>query len=50
MGKSTGITEIDETIVVTLANPTNSSLGTNTVHTYTNNDNDTPTVDFSATT
>ena len=45
-----GITEIDETIVVTLANPTNSSLGTNTVHTYTINDNDPPTVAFSATT
>jgi len=45
-----GTTEIDETIVVTLSNPTNSTLGGNTAHTYTINDNDPPTVAFSATT
>ncbi len=44
-----GITEVDETIVVTLASPTNSTLGTNTAHTYTINDNDPPTVAFSTT-
>ena len=43
-------TEVDETIIVTLSNPTNSTLGTNTAHTYTINDNDPPTVAFSATT
>jgi len=45
-----GTTEVDETIQITLASPTNSTLGTNTVHTYTINDNDPPTVAFSATT
>ncbi|MBK8396633.1 MAG: hypothetical protein IPL26_15540 [Leptospiraceae bacterium] len=43
-------TELDETIIITLATPTNSTLGTNTIHTYTINDNDPPTVAFSATT
>ncbi len=40
----------DETVVVTLSGPTNANLGTNTVHTYTINDNDgTPTVAFTTT-
>ncbi|MFY0666404.1 MAG: Ig-like domain-containing protein, partial [Natronospirillum sp.] len=39
--------ENDETVIVTLSNPTNAGLGTNTQHTYTINDNDaTPTVSF----
>ncbi len=39
--------ESDETIIVTLINPTNTSLGTITVHTYTIVDNDgVPTVSF----
>ncbi len=42
-------TELNETIVVTLASPTVATLGTNTVHTYTINDNDPPTVAFSTT-
>jgi len=41
------LNEADETIIVTLSNPTNATLGTNTVHTYTINDNDgAPTVEF----
>ncbi|MGB2762290.1 MAG: DUF2341 domain-containing protein, partial [Minisyncoccales bacterium] len=35
------IDESDETIEVTISNPVNASLGTNTVHTYTITDNDT---------
>ncbi|MGB2762060.1 MAG: Calx-beta domain-containing protein [Minisyncoccales bacterium] len=35
------IDESDETIEVTISNPANASLGTNTVHTYTITDNDT---------
>ncbi len=43
--------ETDETVIVTLSSPNNATLGTNTVHTYTINDNDaTPTVAFSGTT
>ncbi|NVK82760.1 MAG: T9SS type A sorting domain-containing protein, partial [Cytophagia bacterium] len=34
------ILEADETVIVTLSNPTNASLGTNTVHTYTITNND----------
>ncbi|WP_420387252.1 Calx-beta domain-containing protein [Roseivirga sp.] len=34
------ILEANETVIVTLSNPTNSSLGTNTVHTYTITNND----------
>ncbi|MCK0145959.1 hypothetical protein MWU78_09910, partial [Arenibacter sp. F26102] len=34
------IDELDETVVVTLSSPTNATLGTNTVHTYTILDND----------
>ncbi len=39
--------ESDETIEITLNNPTNAGLGTNTVHTYTivDNDNQAPTVE-----
>ncbi|HUW84478.1 MAG TPA: Calx-beta domain-containing protein, partial [Phycisphaerae bacterium] len=37
-----GLVESDETIEVTLSNPTNATLGTNTVHTYTILDNDEP--------
>ncbi|MBK8396631.1 MAG: hypothetical protein IPL26_15530 [Leptospiraceae bacterium] len=42
-------TELNETIIVTLSNPTNASLGGNSVHTYTINDDDLPTVAFDAT-
>ncbi|NVK52153.1 MAG: cadherin-like domain-containing protein, partial [Flavobacteriaceae bacterium] len=38
------ILEANETIVITLSNPTNAVLGTNTVHTHTINDNDTAAV------
>jgi len=42
-----GLVEADETIEVTLSNPANATLGANTVHTYTINDNDAyPAVDF----
>ena len=34
------LAESDETVIVTLSNPGNATLGTNTVHTYTINDND----------
>jgi len=45
-----GLVESDETIQVTLSNPTNATLGVNTVHTYTINDNDVyPTVAFDLT-
>ncbi|MCK0148187.1 gliding motility-associated C-terminal domain-containing protein, partial [Arenibacter sp. F26102] len=45
------IDELDETVVVTLSSPTNATLGTNTVHTYTILDNDNaPTVAFNGTT
>ncbi|RXQ96090.1 T9SS type A sorting domain-containing protein [Ancylomarina salipaludis] len=41
--------ENNETVIVTLSNPTNTTLGTNTVHTYTITDNDaTPTVAFNS--
>jgi len=40
-----------ETVVITLSNPVNASLGTNTTHTYTINDDDAPpTVSFVSTT
>ncbi|OGZ18319.1 MAG: hypothetical protein A2Z68_00265 [Candidatus Nealsonbacteria bacterium RBG_13_38_11] len=43
--------ENDETIILTLSNPANSTLGANTVHTYTITDNDTaPTIHFTAAT
>ncbi len=45
-----GWVEADETVEVTLSNPTNATLGANTVHTYTINDNDVyPTVAFDLT-
>lgn len=41
------IDEDNETVIITISNPTNSSLGSNTTHTYTINDNDpTPRVQF----
>ncbi|MEC8798206.1 MAG: Calx-beta domain-containing protein [Pseudomonadota bacterium] len=44
------IDEADETIVLTLSNPSNATLGTDSVHTYTITDNDnTPTIDFNST-
>ncbi|MFH1852129.1 MAG: Calx-beta domain-containing protein, partial [Candidatus Neomarinimicrobiota bacterium] len=42
--------EADETIILTLSNPTNATLGTQSTHTYTITDNDNaPTVGFSTT-
>ena len=42
--------EVDETVIVTLSSPSNATLGSNSVHTYTINDNDNaPTVGFSTT-
>jgi len=42
--------EENETVIVTLSNPINATLGTDNVHTYTINDNDNfPTVDFNIT-
>ncbi len=42
--------EPNETVIVTLSNPSNATLGSDSVHTYTINDNDnTPVVDFNAT-
>ena len=44
------IDEANETLIISLSNPTNSNIGTNTIHTYTINDNDAPpTVQFNAT-
>lgn len=44
-----GLDELDETVIVTLSNPVNATLGTTTAHTYTITDNDQPTVQFAAT-
>ena len=42
--------EDNETVVITLLNPSNTTLGTNNIHTYTINDNDNvPTIDFNIT-
>ena len=42
--------EVNETVIVTLSNPSNATLGSDSVHTYTITDNDnTPVVDFNAT-
>ena len=42
--------ETNETVVVTLSSPNNATLGSDSVHTYTINDNDdAPVVDFNAT-
>ena len=44
------IDEADETVVLTLSNPSNATLGSDSIHTYTITDNDsTPTVDFNTT-
>ena len=41
------IDEADETVIVTLSNPSNATLGSNQVHTYTITDNEnTPTIEF----
>ena len=42
-----GLDESNETVIVTLSNPSNATLGTDQVHTYTITDNDNPpVVDF----
>ena len=42
--------EDNETVIITLSNPSNTTLGANTIHTYTINDNDNmPTIDFNIT-
>ena len=42
--------EADETVIITLSNPSNATLGSDNAHTYTITDNDnTPVVDFNAT-
>ena len=43
------ISEGDETVIVTLSNPNNATLGSNTIHTYTINDNDDPIIEFNIT-
>ena len=44
------IDEADETVVLTLSNPSNATLGSDSVYTYTITDNDnTPTIDFNTT-
>ena len=44
------INEANETVIVTLSNPSNATLGSDSVHTYTITDNDNPpTVDFNTT-
>ncbi len=49
-GVDDALDEDDETVIVLLSNPTNSSLGTNATHTFTIDDNDaTPTIQFNAT-
>ena len=41
------IDEANETVIVTLSNPSNATLGSDDAHTYTITDNEsTPTVDF----
>lgn len=42
------LAETDETVVLTLTNPTNATLGGKKIHTYTIEDNDRPTVGFSS--
>ena len=45
-----GLDEANETVIVTLSNPSNATLGSDDVHTYTITDNDNaPVVDFNAT-
>ena len=44
------IDEADETVILTLSNPSNATLGSDSIHTYTITDNEsTPTVDFNTT-
>ena len=45
-----GLNESNETVIVTLSNATIASLGTNTVHTFTIIDDDTPSITFDAAT
>ena len=40
--------ELDETVIITLSGPVSATLGTTQVHTYTIQDNDNPTVQFSS--
>lgn len=40
--------EIDETVIITLSSPVDATLGATSVHTYTIQDNDTPTIQFSS--
>ena len=43
------LAELDETVIVTLSNPVNATLGADNIHTYTINDNDaTPTIAFNS--
>ena len=45
-----GLDEVDETVIVTLSSPSNATLGSDSVHTYTISDNDNPpVVDFNTT-
>jgi hypothetical protein len=45
-----GLDEVNETVIVTLSNPSNATLGSDDVHTYTITDNDSaPVVDFNTT-
>ena len=45
-----GLDEADETVIVTLSSPSNATLGSDSVHTYTITDNDNaPVVDFNTT-
>ena len=41
--------EANETVIITLSNPSNSTLGSDKVHTYTITDDDAPEVDFETT-
>ena len=44
------IDEPNETVIVTLSNPSNATLGSDSAHTYTiNDDENTPTIDFNTT-
>ena len=43
------IAEGNETVIVTLSNPSNATLGSDDTHTYTINDNDKPNIDFNTT-
>ena len=46
----TQLMKLNETVIVTLSNPSNATLGSDIVHTYTISDDDnSPVVDFNAT-